>query len=490
MLLEGSPQKVPIEMAVLEIPEIITHVLDHPAREAGKSLAAQLPAPASRARFVPSAPLHLAASTLAAVVITAVIGLVVPLVMRSLIQAVLPSAGRAHPPLWVHLSLVGGYWLFLVTLVMPFLLFFAWSRSSVPADLPTRVVRWPSISILIPAFNEQEMILDAIQGALAQDYPDFEVIVIDDGSTDLTPHLAATAAVRLLRLNHNRGKAAALNAGLAVARGEVIVTSDADGYLDPQALSHLVPRLANPEVAAVAGQVRLFHQKGSIPSFQVLEYDYCQALVKQAQYATTGTVLVAPGPVSAFRADVLRELGGVPSQTLTEDFDLTLAIIAEGYRVAYEPRAIAYTEAPRADAELRRQRIRWGRGGLQVFARHRRLIGSRRLRLFGMFWLPYSVVSWFAPAPLAVLGFASLPLLAWGSGDPVRFFECLALYGLPVLLIELARICAGVVCSSWRDLRFLLHAPLSLVYQKFRLDWFSFESLYLEWRHRPKTWHE
>ncbi len=109
-----------------------------------------------------------------------------------------------------------------------------------------------------------------------------------------------------------------------------------------------------------------------------------------------------------------------------------------------------------------------------------------------MFWLPYSVVSWFAPAPLAILSVALLPLLAWGSGEPLRFFECLALYGLPMLLIEVARVAAGVMSSSRRDLRFLLHAPLFFVYQKLRLDWFSLEAATLEWRwrHRERVWHD
>ena len=150
-----------------------------------------------------------------------------------------------------------------------------------PGARPARVERWPSVSILIPAFNEQEIILDAIGGALAQDYPDFEVIVIDDGSTDLTPYLVTSTGARLVRHERNKGKAAALNSGLVEARGEVIVTNDADGYLDPMALRHLVVPLADPSVGAVAGQVRLFHPEGSIRRFQVMEYDYCQALVKQ-----------------------------------------------------------------------------------------------------------------------------------------------------------------------------------------------------------------
>jgi cellulose synthase/poly-beta-1,6-N-acetylglucosamine synthase-like glycosyltransferase len=452
--------------------------------------AGQLSAPEPGARFAPLAPLRWAASTLAALAIIAVIGLVIPPLMRSIVQAALPPAPRVHPSYWVHLALMVGYWLFLATVVSPFLVFAAWSYLGRPAPRSARVERWPSVSILIPAFNEQEIILDAIGGALAQDYPDFEVIVIDDGSTDLTPYLVTSTGARLVRHERNKGKAAALNSGLVEARGEVIVTNDADGYLDPMALRHLVVPLADPSVGAVAGQVRLFHPKGSIRRFQVMEYDYCQALVKQAQYASAGTVLVAPGPVSAHRAKLLREIGGVPPETLTEDFDLTLQIIARGRRVAYEPRAIAYTEAPRTDAELRRQRIRWGRGALQVFAKHRRMLGSPGLGLFGMFWLPYSLLSWYAPAPFAILGLALLPLMAWGSHSPIRFLECLALYALPILLIELARVATGVVSSSRRDLRFLAYAPLFLVYQKIRLDWFPFESLYREWRHRPKTWND
>ena len=441
------------------------------------------------ARFVPLAPLPLAAGTLAALAVVAFLGILVPPAMRALVTVCAARKfGAAHPPLWVHLALLFGYWMFLATVAAPFVLFAGWSCLGRPAHRPPRTSRCPSVSILIPAFNEQEIILDAIGAALAQDYPDFEVIVIDDGSTDLTAHLAATTGVRLVRHEQNQGKAAALNSGLAVARGEVIVTNDADGYLDVQVLARLVAPLAQSGVAAVSGQVRLFHPKGSVRAFQVLEYDYCQGLLKQAQYATTGTVIVAPGPVSAFRAAVLRDVGGFSSETMTEDFDLTLQLIAHGFQVAYEPRAIAYTEAPRTDRELRRQRIRWGRGGLQVFAKHRRLLFSRKLGLLGILWLPYSLLSWYAPVPLAILGIALLPLLAWGSGEPVRFFECLALYALPILLIELARVTAGVVSSSRRDLRFLIHAPLFLVYQKLRLDWFSFESLYLEWRHRPKAW--
>ena len=167
----------------------------------------------------------------------------------------------------------------------------------------------------------------------------------------------------------------------------MIVTCDA-GQLwilrIPCALRYLVLHLADPGVAAVAGQVRLFHPEGRLRRFQVLEYDYGQGLIKQAQWKTTGTVLIAPGPVSAFRADVLRGVGGVPDDTLTEDFDLTPKIIGKGLRIAYEPQAVAYTEAPAVPMrELRRQRIRWARGGLQVLRKMEAPVPMVRTRRSG-----------------------------------------------------------------------------------------------------------
>jgi cellulose synthase/poly-beta-1,6-N-acetylglucosamine synthase-like glycosyltransferase len=409
--------------------------------------------------------------------------------MGPLIEAAL-GADRGSPMMpWVQPTLWAGYALFVTLVVLPFLVFLAWSWAGRPARGASLPERWPRVSILIPAHNEQEIIADAIQGALDQDYPDFEVIVIDDGSTDLTAHLTAATSARLIRHDRNRGKAAALNSGMAAARGEVIVTCDADGYLDRQALRHLVAPLADPSVGAVAGQVRLAHPRGAFRRFQVMEYAYSQGLLKRAQLASSGSVLIAPGPVSAYRADVLHAVGGVPSDTLTEDFDLALCVIRHGLRIAYEPRAVAYTDAPRTDAELRRQRLRWGRGGLQVFRKHRSMLAERRLGMVGLFWLPYSYLTWYAALPVALALTALVPVLIWGSGAPMRFLACLAFYGLVGAGVEVAKVASGVLACDWRDLRLLAYAPLYLAYKKLRLDWFQVEAIYREWRHAPRIWH-
>jgi cellulose synthase/poly-beta-1,6-N-acetylglucosamine synthase-like glycosyltransferase len=439
------------------------------------------------ARFLPERGVRWTIVTILALVVAIAVGLAIPWLMEPLAQWLPASAQAAEQP-WVRPVLTLWYILFVLLVVCPFAVFWAWSRLCPPRSATPGRNRWPKVTILIPAFNEQEMILDAIHGALSQDYADFEVIVIDDGSTDLTPYLAATQPVRLIRMPRNAGKAAALNRGLEAARGAVIVTCDADGYLDPKAVRHLVRAFSDPQVAGVAGQVRLFQPTGLLRRFQVLEYDSAQGLHKLAQYATTGTVLVAPGPVSAFRADVLRSLGGIPGETLTEDFDLTLMLISRGYKVSYEPRALASTDAPQTDAALQSQRIRWSRGGFQVLCKYGQLVGERRSGLVGLFWLPYLMFAGYLSIPVAALMLGSLPLLAWGSGAPLRFLGELALYAVVVLGFELATMASGVMACNRRDWRHLFLAPLFCLYKNWRLRWFTAQALYREWRGAAKVW--
>jgi poly-beta-1,6-N-acetyl-D-glucosamine synthase len=469
------------------------HIRERPARATVSQFVGTRsllpPRPHARGSFAPARPLVWVLLTLAAVLATGLVGVAIPQLMKPLIEAALGPHHGTPMMSWVQPTLWVGYGLFLVLVVLPFSVFAAWSWSGSSVRRSTRFERWPRVSILIPAHNEQQIIGDAIAGALDQDYPDFEVIVIDDGSTDLTAHVAGATSARLIRHDRNQGKAEALNTGVAGARGEVIVTCDADGYLDRQALRHLVAPLIDPSIGAVAGQVRLAHPRGALRRFQVMEYDYSQGLLKRAQFASAGSVLVAPGPVSAYRADVLDAVGGVPGDTLTEDFDLALRVIAHGLRIAYAPRALAYTEAPLTDAELRRQRLRWGRGGLQVFRKYRALIGSRRLGVAGLFWLPYSYLTWYAALPVALVLTALAPVLMWGSGAPLRFLACLAFYGLAGIAVEVAKVLVGVLACDWRDLRYFALAPLYLAYKKVRLDWFPAEAIYREWRQAPRSWH-
>ena len=445
--------------------------------------------PRAKVNFLPASLLAWFLWTVLAVVGTAGSGMLLLWSAERMNSWLLASLPGGPMMAWVQPCLFAGYIVYLTTVIFPFLLMLFWRRLGQQASDFISRDDWPFVSILIPAHNEQEIILDAIHGALNQRYPNFEVIVIDDGSVDLTSHLTSETPVRLIRLEKNMGKAAAMNRGIEAARGEIIVTCDADSYLDAGALLHVVPHFVDPKVGGVAGQVRLFHPQGWLRRCQVLEYDYNQGLIKQAQLATTGTVLVSPGPISAYRADVLRATGGVPVDTLTEDFDLTMQVVAHGMRVTYEPLAVAYTEAPLTDAVLRRQRIRWARGGFQVLRKFKPLIGESRTGLVGFFWLPYFFVTSFAGLPITLLLATALPLFVWGSNSPVRFLACMAVYAVFASVVEGLKVVIGVLLSDWRDLRFSPYIPLFLIYKKFRLDWFPLEALFREWRQAPGVWH-
>jgi hypothetical protein len=117
------------------------------------------------------------------------------------------------------------------------------------------------------------------------------------------------------------------------------------------------------------------------------------------------------------------------------------------------------------------------------------MLGARPLGMVGVFWLPYSYLTWYAALPVALALTALAPLLVWGSGAPYRFLACLALYGLAGAAVEVAKVTTGVLASDWHDLRFLVQVPLYLVYKKLRLDWFPVEALYREWRQAPRFWH-
>jgi cellulose synthase/poly-beta-1,6-N-acetylglucosamine synthase-like glycosyltransferase len=439
-------------------------------------------------QFLPDDPRRWIVRVVVAALATVAVGFAIPRVTSLVAMAILPAFSEDSMAVWVRTFIALPYALLIAFTYFPFFLAIcAWRVKRRATGGTHRLARWPSVSILIPAHNEEKIVLDTVRAALAQDYPDFEVIVIDDGSTDKTSQLVATTAARLIRHVQNQGKAAALNTGLAVARGEVIVTCDADSYFDAAAVRHLVAPLADPRNGAVAGQIRLSRPDGALRAFQVLEYDYNQALFKCAHHTIGGSVLVAPGPVSAYRADVLRLVGGVPADTLTEDVDLTLTVIRHGLRVAYEPRAIAYTDAPRTDAEFRRQRHRWIRGGLQSLLKHRQMVGSRLLGLVGLFWLPIWVLGFLMQA-LTLIAAIMTPLLVWATGIPIGYVPYLGLCCLVGAVIDAAMIGTGVLASNWRDLRFMTYIPLYLVYKMVRTSWITIEACYLEWRGAPRFW--
>ncbi|KRE99552.1 polysaccharide deacetylase [Frateuria sp. Soil773] len=249
----------------------------------------------------------------------------------------------------------------------------------------------PLVSVLIPAYNEEKVIASSIRRILQSRYPNLEVIVVDDGSTDATSavvgeHYAREPRVRLIT-TPNGGKAHAVNTALAASAGTVVVALDADTQFEPDTIPHLVRWFADPAVGAVAGNAKVGNRINLITLWQALEYITAQNLERRA-LAALGAITVVPGAVGAWRREALERLGGFPDDTLAEDQDLTLSVQKAGYRTLFDAEAIAWTEAPDTARGLARQRFRWAYGTLQCLWKHRDATFRPRYGALGMVALP------------------------------------------------------------------------------------------------------
>jgi cellulose synthase/poly-beta-1,6-N-acetylglucosamine synthase-like glycosyltransferase/peptidoglycan/xylan/chitin deacetylase (PgdA/CDA1 family) len=241
----------------------------------------------------------------------------------------------------------------------------------------------PSVAVLIPAYNEEKVIERTVRSVLESDYPNLRAIVIDDGSKDRTAEVtreafqAEIADGRVTVLTKpNSGKADALNYALEYVTEELFVGIDADTIIAPDAISRLVPHFRDARVAAMAGNAKVGNRVNLWTRWQALEYITSQNFERRA-LNTLNAVSVVPGAIGAWRTADVRAAGGYHHDTVAEDADLTMALLQAGYRVNYEDRALAYTEAPTTANGLMRQRFRWSFGIMQAVYKHRGAIKQK-----------------------------------------------------------------------------------------------------------------
>jgi peptidoglycan-N-acetylglucosamine deacetylase len=249
----------------------------------------------------------------------------------------------------------------------------------------------PSVSVIVPAFNEEKVIAGTIDSLLASDYEKYEIVVVDDGSTDGTSDVVRkrfgdNKRVRLFTVM-NGGKAAALNFGLRQATGEVVVALDADTLFAPQTLGALAHRFYDPKIGAVAGNAKVGNRINIVTRWQALEYITSQNMDRRA-FASLNCITVVPGAVGAWRRALLEKAGGFSSETLAEDQDLTLEVRRLGFKIGYEETAIAWTEAPERLRPLAKQRFRWAFGTLQCMWKHSNALFRPRYGALGFVAMP------------------------------------------------------------------------------------------------------
>jgi cellulose synthase/poly-beta-1,6-N-acetylglucosamine synthase-like glycosyltransferase len=229
---------------------------------------------------------------------------------------------------------------------------------------------YPRISVIVPAYNEERVIRGTIESLLATDYPDKEVVVVDDGSKDKTLEIAMEFKDKVKVIHkENGGKASALNQGLLYTTGDIVVIVDADTIIGHSSLKHIAKTMGEENVAAVAGNVKIRNKTNWLTWCQALEYlSGIQIMRRGLDYF--GAITIVPGALGAFRKKKLEEAGTYHKDTLVEDFDATMKVLRSGMVVSGSSAATAYTQAPQTLRDYYNQRKRWYRGNLQVLRRH------------------------------------------------------------------------------------------------------------------------
>jgi len=286
---------------------------------------------------------------------------------------------------------------------------YAWRRERHPFAESPDLPETPFVSILIPCHNEGDVLEDTIGRMLQLDYPAYEIVALNDGSTDDTRAVlermaACDARVRVVNLPVQRGKAHALNAGLVASRGEILVTVDADAVLAKDALRFLVWHFVAPgseRVGAVTGNPRIRNRGTLLGKIQVLEYASIIGLIKRSQ-RVLGKIMTVSGVIAAFRKRALVDCGMWDEDMVTDDIAVSWKLERRAWDIRYEPRALCFMWAPERLRSLIRQRARWAQGGVEVLIRNasvlwtwknRRMIPLYVEELLGIAWAYLWVVS-------------------------------------------------------------------------------------------------
>jgi cellulose synthase/poly-beta-1,6-N-acetylglucosamine synthase-like glycosyltransferase len=346
----------------------------------------------------------------------------------------------------------------------------------------------PKVSIIVPAYNEEVDAVESLKHLLKQDYPNFDIIFVDDGSKDATFQSVSEALGHEPKIHiftkPNGGKASALNYGIEHTDAELLVCIDADTKLYPNAVSLLVAHFVNNEkmeIGAVAGNVKVGNTVNMLTRWQSIEYTTSQNFDRIA-YSAINAITVVPGAIGAFRKKAIVDAGGLTTDTLAEDCDLTIRILRAGYRIENENKAIALTEAPEHIAQFVKQRVRWSFGIMQTFWKNRDALMMRKFKGLGLWALPNMLIFQFIIptfSPLADL----FMIIGLFSGNAGRIF----IYYLIFTIID-----ASVSIAAYIFERQKLWVLLWIIPQRFCYRWIMYVVLFKSYKRAIKgelqTW--
>ncbi len=343
-----------------------------------------------------------------------------------------------HFNLWLRhaLNFVFYYPLFMSYLwMLGALIFYRKERKQPAYQHPKTLPHYPLVAVLIPCFNESDNAEETISHALKLDYSNFEVIAINDGSSDNTAEVLNRLAhqherLRVVHLAKNQGKAMALQAGSLVTEAEFLLGIDGDALLDPHAATWMMQHfIANPKIAAVTGNPRIRTRSTLLGRIQVGEFSSIVGMIKRAQ-RSFGRLFTVSGVITAFRKTAVHQVGYWSPNMLTEDIDITWKLQRAGWDIQFEPNALVWILMPETLSGLWKQRLRWAMGGAQVLIKNLdvfiqpklnflwplmlelclTLVWSYLMLLLAILWIIHLIF------PIAALNGISSPFLPYGSG--------------------------------------------------------------------------
>jgi biofilm PGA synthesis N-glycosyltransferase PgaC len=237
----------------------------------------------------------------------------------------------------------------------------------------TKLKHYPKVSVVIAAHNEEKDIATAIDSIHALNYPNFEIVIVDDGSSDNTLNVLKTYVdrniIRLIHIGKNQGKAMAINDALMCLQGEFIFVMDADAETIPDLLLHVMPHFENPNVAAVAGHPRVKNTKNFLTHMEAIEYTSIIGMIRRAQHIW-GSIMAVSGVAFVVRKSSFFDVDAFTPNAATEDIDLTWKLQRNGWDVVYDTNAIVWVKVPTSYRAFIKQRLRWARGLLHVMRRN------------------------------------------------------------------------------------------------------------------------
>jgi poly-beta-1,6 N-acetyl-D-glucosamine synthase len=342
-------------------------------------------------------------------------------------------------------------------------------NKEIAAALP--MTSFPKVSIIVPAYNEEINAVRTVSNLLQQNYPDLQIIFVDDGSKDSTFKIVSETFDNVpnvqVHTKPNGGKASALNYGISLANTEYVVCIDADTQLKSDAVTQLMKKFSNPAVGAVAGNVKVGNEVNMITRWQSIEYITSQNFDRRA-FDLLNCITVVPGAIGAFKKEAIIKAGGFTTDTLAEDCDLTMRLHRNNYLVRNCNDAISYTEAPETMKQFMKQRFRWSFGVIQCFWKHRDAVFNPKYKNFGMVALPNILVfQMILPflAPLADL-ILVLSLIAAGFGIIPASLGHIIFYYLIFSVVDIAGAALAFAFEKEDYKKLLWMIPQRLIYRQ------------------------